>query len=177
MSIDKIEFLFSKYTEENKATMENLDIEEKQNYPSKRGQKWSEEEESLLLEELNSGLSVDIIAGFHDRTPLGVQSRCGEIAYKMHLKGMSIEEIINQTKLDEETIKEWIKKKDYRNSKKIEKKEKAKKEKEEKEENKDNNVMDIDEIKNDIKNLKKSIEDIMDLISDLNSAIDNINCK
>jgi hydroxymethylpyrimidine pyrophosphatase-like HAD family hydrolase len=158
--------------------MNNLDMEQKPIvYPSKRGQKWSEEEESLLLEELNSGLSADVIAGFHNRTPLGIQSRCGEIAYKMHLKGMSIEEIINQTKLDEENIKEWVKKKDYRNSKKIEKKEKAEKEKEE---SKDINIIeniDIIEMKNDIKDIKKSIEDIMDLISDLNSAIDNINCK
>lgn len=143
--------------------LENMIVEEKPAvYPSKRGQKWSEEEESLLLEELNSGLSADVIAGFHNRTLGGIQSRCGEIAYKMYLKGIPMEEIINQTKLDEYAIKQVIERKDYRNTKKSETKENKEKKEKAKE---DNNVMenkDILEMKEKIIEMNKSVEYMME---------------
>lgn len=151
-------------------------------YPSNRGHKWTEAEESLLLEELNSGLSLDVIADFHNRTLGGISSRCGEIAYKMYLKDIPVEEIINQTKLDEDAIKQVIERKDYRKTKKSENKEKKEKKEKAKEdnndmENKDNHDMDINDIiemKNDIKNIKKSIEHMMDLLSDLNHSVENL---
>lgn len=143
-------------------------------YPSNRGHKWTEAEESLLLEELNSGLSLDVIADFHNRTLGGISSRCGEIAYKMYLKDIPVEEIINQTKLDEDAIKQVIERKDYRKTKKSENKEKKGKS------NEDNNVMEnngnptekeiskmkkeIGDIKNDIKDLKKTIADLVETL-------------
>lgn len=160
-----------------------MEMEQKSEiYPSNRGHKWTEAEESLLLEELNSGLSLDVIADFHNRTLGGISSRCGEIAYKMYLKDIPVEEIINQTKLDEDAIKQVIERKDYRKTKKSENKEKKEKKEKAKEdnnvmENKDNHDMDINEIlemKNDIKDIKKSIEYIMDLISDLNHSVENL---
>lgn len=162
-----------------------MEMEQKSEiYPSNRGHKWTEAEESLLLEELNNGLSLDVIAKSHGRTIGGISSRCKEIAYKMYLKEISMEEIVKQTKLDEEAVKEWIEKKQNKKTKKNDKKEKAKEEKESKEtkegngDNKsDNNNLDIIEMKNDIKDIKKSIEYIMDLISDLNHSINNINNK
>lgn len=137
-----------------------MEMEQKSEiYPSNRGYKWTEAEESLLLEELNSGLSLDVIADFHNRTLGGISSRCGEIAYKMYLKDIPVEEIINQTKLDEDAIKQVIERKDYRKTKKNENKEKKEKAKEDNNdmENKDNHDMDINDIiemKNDIKILK-----------------------
>jgi len=69
-------------------------------YPSNMGQKWSDEEDKLLLEELNNNIDIEIIAQKHGRTIGGINSRVQEIAYKMYLKNISIEEIIKQTKLD-----------------------------------------------------------------------------
>lgn len=152
-----------------------MEMEQKSEiYPSNRGHKWTEAEESLLLEELNSGLSLDVIADFHNRTLKGISSRCGEIAYKMYLKDIPVEEIINQTKLDEDAIKQVIERKDYRKTKKSENKEKKGKS------NEDNNVMEnngnptekeiskmkkeIGEIKNDIKDLKKTIADLVETL-------------
>lgn len=155
-----------------------MEMEQKSEiYPSNRGHKWTGAEESLLLEELNSGLSLDVIADFHNRTLGGISSRCGEIAYKMYLKDIPVEEIINQTKLDEDAIKQVIERKDYRKTKKSENKEKKEKKEKAKE---DNNVMEnngnpterelskmkkeISEMKNDIKDLKKTIADLVETL-------------
>lgn len=87
-------------------------------YPLNMGQKWGDEEEILLLEELNNNIDIEIIAQKHNRTIGGINSRRREIAYKMYLKNVSIEEIIRQTKLDNNSIEETIKKKQNNNSKK-----------------------------------------------------------
>jgi hypothetical protein len=80
-------------------------------YPSNLGKRWCDEEEILLLEELNKNISIKIIAQNHNRTKGGIYSRCKHIAYKMYLKNISIEEIIEKTKLNEECIKKIIEKK------------------------------------------------------------------
>jgi len=98
-------------------------LNEDTEYPSNMGQKWSDEEEILLLDELNNNIDIEIIAQKHGRTIGGINSRRREIAYKMYLKNVSIEEIIRQTKLDNNYIEEIIKKKQNKNSKKIKTKE------------------------------------------------------
>jgi len=80
-------------------------------YPSNMGQKWTDEEESLLLEELYNNIDIGTIAQKHNRTIGGIESRRQEIAYKMYLKKMSIEEVIIKTKLDYASIKQTIEKK------------------------------------------------------------------
>ena len=80
------------------------------NYPSNTGQKWTDEEESLLLEELSKGINIEIIAQSHKRTIGGINSRRREIAYKLHVKNTFMEEIILKTKLNEEEITETINK-------------------------------------------------------------------
>ena len=60
------------------------------NYPSNTGQKWTDEEESLLLEELSKGIDIEIIAQSHKRTIGGINSRRREIAYKLHVKNTSM---------------------------------------------------------------------------------------
>ena len=77
-------------------------------YPSNHLKKWSDEEEIELLEELNKNIDIEIIAQNHNRTKGGISSRCQHIAYKMYLKNISIEEIIEKTKLDEKSINKII---------------------------------------------------------------------
>ena len=129
-------------------------------YPSNMGQKWSDKEEILLLEELNNNIDIEIIAQKHNRTIGGINSRRREIAYKMYLKNVSIEEIIRQTKLDNNSIEETIKKRQNNNAKKIKTKEI------------DNvfisiNKNDYVELQNDVKNMKNDIKQIKNTLGEL----------
>ena len=45
---------------------------EDREYPSNMGQKWSDDEEILLLEELNNNIDIEIIAQNHNRTIGGI---------------------------------------------------------------------------------------------------------
>jgi hypothetical protein len=118
-------------------------------YPSNMGQKWSDEEEILLLEELNNNIDIETIAQKHSRTIGGINSRRREIAYKMYLKNVSIEEIIKQTKLDYDCIEQTIQKRENNNSKKL----------------KCNN--DYIELQNDVKNMKNDINVIKNTLGEL----------
>jgi hypothetical protein len=78
-------------------------------YPSNTGQKWTDEEETLLLEELSKNIDIQLIAQYHNRTIGGINSRRREIAYKLYSNNNSMEDIILKTKLDEDQITETIK--------------------------------------------------------------------
>jgi hypothetical protein len=121
-------------------------------YPSNMGQKWTDEEETLMLEELNKNIDIKTISQNHNRTIGGITSRLRDIAYKMHLKNISIEEIIKQTKLDEMCIRHTIEKKQSNTPKKIEIKKQISIENE------------IVEMKNDIKELKFSIKELVEMM-------------
>jgi len=119
--------------------------------PSNLGKKWTEQEESLLLTELDNNIDIEIIAEKHNRTKCGIVSRQKEIAYKMSIKNISMIEIINKIKLDEITINEFIEKKSYNTSiKKSIKKNKIE----------DKNFSIEDEI-NEMKNTLKELVDMM----------------
>jgi hypothetical protein len=129
-------------------------------YPSNMGQKWSDKEETLLLEELNNNIDIETIAQKHGRTIGGINSRRREIAYKMYLKNVCIEEIIKQTKLDYDCIEETIQKRKNYNSKKIKTKET------------DNifisiNKNDYIELQNDVKNMKNDINEVKNILGEL----------
>jgi hypothetical protein len=125
----------------------------KKEYPSNMGQKWSDEEEILLLEELNKNIDIETISQTHNRTIGGINSRRREIAYKMYLKNVSMKEIINQTKLDDECIRQTIERRQNNNSKKItEIKTPISIESE------------IAEMKNEIKDLKNTIKELVDMM-------------
>ena len=129
-------------------------------YPSNMGQKWSEEEEILLLEELNNNIDIEIIAQKHSRTIGGINSRRREIAYKMYIKNVSIEEIIKKTKLDYDSIKQTIEKRKKNNSKQAKTTEI------------DNvfisiNKKDYIELQNDVKNIKNDINKIKHTLGEL----------
>lgn len=78
-------------------------------YPASHGQKWTDEEENTLLNELDKNIDIEIIAQTHKRTIGGIRGKQRRIAYKMYVKKASIEEIIKKTKLDKEQIMEIIK--------------------------------------------------------------------
>ena len=133
---------------------------EDKEYPSNMGHKWNDEEEELLLQELNDNIDIEIIAQKHNRTIGGINSRRREIAYKMYLKNVSINEIIRQTKLDNNSIEETINKIKNNKSKKIKTKEV------------DNvfisiNKNDYIELQNDVKNMKNDIKQIKHTLGEL----------
>lgn len=133
--------------------------DEDKEYPANMGKTWSDEEEKILLEELKNNIDIEIIAHKHSRTIGGINSRRREIAYKMYLKNVSIEEIIRQTKLDNNSIEETITKK-QNNPKKIKTKEI------------DNvfisiNKNDYIELQNDVKNMKNDIKQIKNTLGEL----------
>lgn len=77
-------------------------------YPCNVGQKWTEKEEKMLLEELNQNLSISTIAKNHNRTINGIDARRKQIAYKMYCDKISIHEIMDKTKLDQKTIEDLV---------------------------------------------------------------------
>ena len=81
-------------------------------YPTNMGQKWTDEEENTLLQELDKNINIEIIAQTHNRTIGGIRGRQRTIAYNMYVKKVSIEEIIIKTKLDKELIMETIARKE-----------------------------------------------------------------
>jgi hypothetical protein len=149
----------NKYHNKGYWDMVRISNEDKE-YPSNMGQKWNDEEETLLLQELNDNIDISIIAQKHNRTIGGINSRRREIAYKMYLKNVSIDEIIRQTKLDNISIEEIIKKRQNNNSKNIKTKEV------------DNvfisiNKNDYIELQNDVKNMKNDIKQIKNTLKEL----------
>ena len=77
-------------------------------YPTNGGQKWTDEEENTLLQELDKNINIEIIAQTHKRTIGGIIGKQRTIAYNMYVKKASIEEIIKKTKLDKEQIMKTI---------------------------------------------------------------------
>lgn len=119
------------------------------------GNKWSELEEMLLLEELSENISIDEIARNHSRTVCGIKSRCKDIAYKLYRQNKPIEEIIMTTKLSKTDIIEHIKVRQYKSkilSDII----------------RQNNLeIQIDDMKNDITEIKKSLKEILSMIQSI----------
>ena len=124
-------------------------------YPSNAGQKWTEEEETLLLKELSENTDIQAISQSHNRTTGGIISRCREIAYKLYSNNNSMEVIILKTKLDEDQIIEIIKKRQNKPNKckfvtEIKKQFSIESE--------------IYEMKNDIKELKNTIKELVEMM-------------
>jgi len=116
-------------------------------YPSNTGQKWTDEEETLLLESLSKNIDIQAIAQCHNRTIGGINARRKEIAYKLYSSNNSMEDIILKTKLDEDQIIETIKRR-QNNVKKC----------------KSVTEIKIDEMKNDIKELKNTINELVEMM-------------
>ena len=125
-------------------------------YPSNIGQKWTNEEESSLLEELSKNMDIQVIAQSHNRTTGGINARRKEIAYKLYNNNnISMEEIILKTKLDEDQIIETVKKRQT-----IPKKCKSITEIK----TPFSIENEIDEMKNDIKELKNIVKELVEMM-------------
>lgn len=124
-------------------------------YPSNTGQKWSDEEETLLLEELGKNIDIQLIAQSHNRTTGGINSRRREIAYKLHINNNSMEEIILKTKLDEDEIIETIKRR-QNNPKKCKSVTEIK--------NSFSIENEIDYIKNEINEIKNTMKELVEMM-------------
>ena len=104
----------NRYHDNEYWNMVRISNEDKE-YPSNMGQKWTDEEENLLLEELYNNMDIEMIAKKHNRTIGGIESRRREIVYKMYLNKITIEEIIKKTNLDYNSIKQIIEKRQKNN--------------------------------------------------------------
>ena len=124
-------------------------------YPSNTGQKWTDEEETLLLEELSKTIDIQAIAQWHNRTTGGINARRKEIAYKLYINNNSMEEIILKTKLYEDQILEIIKRR-QNNVKKCKSVTEMKKP--------FSIESEINEMKNDIKELKNTIKELVEMM-------------
>jgi hypothetical protein len=124
-------------------------------YPSNTGQKWTDEEETRLLEELSKNIDIQRIAQCHNRTLGGINARRREIAYKFYTNNISMEEILLKTKLDEGQIIEVIQKRQN----------KSKKCKSEPEIKTPFSIeSEMNEMKNDIKVLKNTIKELVEMM-------------
>lgn len=129
------------------------------------GKKWSDTEENVLLNELNSNIDINIIAQYHNRTIGAINARRKLIAYKMYTNNVDMEEICIKTKLNEIEIMEAIEHIENKNTKSGSKKT-----------NKFLNVVnkidenrkdDIIEIKKDIIEIKKNIKELVAMMKAL----------
>ena len=133
-------------------------------YPTNMGQKWTDEEENTLLQELDKNINIEIIAQTHKRTIGGIRGRQRTIAYNMYVKDVSIEEIIIKTKLDKEQILETITKKEN-TQKKSKKSKKTKITQEPKIEPKTVSLEnEIIGMRSEIKELKNTIKELVDMM-------------
>ena len=125
-------------------------------YPSRIGEKWSDKEETLLLEELSKNIDIQVIAQCHNRTTGGINSRRYEIANKLYNNNISMEEIIFKTKLNEDQIIELCDKKRQKKHIKCKSVTEIKKQ--------FSIESEISEMKNEIKDLKNTIKELVEMI-------------
>ena len=126
-------------------------------YPSNMGKKWSIEEDNLLSEELDKNIDITIIAQTHNRTVGGITGRQRDIAYKMHLNDIPIEEIIIKTKLNMEQITDTITKKENKKIVNVRKTPTI-------ESNKFSLENEVTEMRRDIKELKNTIKELVKMM-------------
>lgn len=135
-------------------------------YPPRMGEKWTDKEKELLLQELDDNIDVETIARNHGRTIGGINSRRDMIAYEMYLNNKPIEEIIKITKLSYGNIMKIIEKKSNQTNK-LNKYHRSNVSK-----NKTGDFISINkthyiELQNDVKQMKININEIKTTLNDL----------
>jgi hypothetical protein len=141
-------------------------------FPSNMGQKWTIEEENILLSELDKNLDIEMIALSHNRTRGGIVGKQRNIAYNMYLKNISIEEIIIKTKLNREQITDTIAQKENRlkhaqqaqQVKQAQQPQQVKKVKQVQKNKPFSLENEVIEIKNEIKYLKTTINELVEMM-------------
>lgn len=75
--------------------------------PARRGEKWTDDEETILIKSISEDKLIDDIAMEHKRTPCGIRSRLRLLAFHMIEKeGKSIEEVSTILPMTHEEIKD-----------------------------------------------------------------------
>jgi len=85
------------------------------------GTPWREPEVSALLKEIKDGITIQHIAKSHKRTEGGIRSRLREIAYDKYKDKMSINDIVELTRLSKDDVIDVINRREYADEKKAEK--------------------------------------------------------
>jgi hypothetical protein len=68
------------------------------------GKKWSIEEETRLLDELASGMTILEISNLHGRAVGGISSRCRHMATDFYRDGMSVDEIMKRCRMTKQGL-------------------------------------------------------------------------
>jgi len=103
----------------------NINIAQERIQPGAKGNRWTDEEESRLLDEIAQSIPVSTIALNHERTCGGITSRLREIAYKMMTGESPLGEVMKRTKLNEFQICEVMEQKAIYEKKRQEKKQES----------------------------------------------------
>ena len=86
--------------------------------PESMGKKWTPEEIKQLLSHIQSGVTIEIIAGNHKRSEGGIRSKLRGIAYDMYCKDLPMEEITMKTGVSSADVMDTV----YRKNNLMEKK-------------------------------------------------------
>jgi hypothetical protein len=81
-------------------------------YPANLGEKWTIEEENILLQELDDDIDIELIAQAHKRTLGGIIGRQKFIAYNMYLAKAPEDLILRKTKINKLQLLKVIAKKE-----------------------------------------------------------------
>jgi hypothetical protein len=88
----------------NKIKFRKMEEFNKFNLTSNAGMRWTNYEEQFLLNQIKENITINDIAVNHKRTTGAINARIKEIAYKMYMNGISIEEIELKTKINCEQL-------------------------------------------------------------------------
>ena len=81
-------------------------------YPANLGEKWTIEEENILLQELDDNIDIELIAQAHKRTLGGIIGRQKFIAYNMYLAKAPEDLILRKTRINKAQLLSIIAKKE-----------------------------------------------------------------
>ena len=133
--------------------------------PSNFGERWTTDEENLLLDELEKNIEVNEIAKSHNRTIGGIRGRQQTIAYEMHRDGRTEEDIERITKISIEQLHEIIAKKDAKTKKKDTDTVSNNKKKKETIESDTSVVLStLEEMKKEIKDLRNTVKELVEMM-------------
>ena len=117
-----------------------------------KGNKWTDEEDEILLSELKLNNNFGLIAINHKRTTSSISSRTKKLIYDMYLKNMTIDEIVKLLKMDYAYINDTI---EHHTQNKLTKT---------KSKQKTTNEYELNDIKEDMNEIKQSIKDLTQLV-------------
>lgn len=129
--------------------------------PSNFGERWTIDEENLLLDELEKNIEVNEIAKSHNRTIGGIRGRQRTIAYEMYCDGRTEEDIERITKINIEQLHEIIAKKEAKTKTKNTDTDSKKK----KETIESSDVLStLEEMKKEIKDIKNTVKVLVEMM-------------